>query len=482
MTEQERKYYDKLKIDKTINDYVYDKLFNNDGKPKEGIWFRFMGDGIPYIFQTTKSRITLENIVTEIQPSEKIKSTDIFEEFEEGYWKNSPFGENSIFHPSYDQKEKIKKEQKEEKLKAEKITSTNKANINCTCNVHSKAKNFNELVELVKEAEIILIKNKITDIEDRINCIRGIYYGAEWSLDFVQEKSKGRNAGFRVYTTFAIENDARTMLKCSDNCKNKLFEALFQTPEVIDSSSRVTDFGHLMIGLDARRSYIARFTNLPYGGTGLENVTWVGDIGGGAGMLAYKRALDPTVRAKKLVFDSAHDYGCSINIEGDIAAYVVGIDKKEIDEISDSTDNMEFIHEGLKKFFDKNDWTARINYFIGMLGGKIEKGRLTNRDEVLDRMIDSVEGMAQVYITLRVNDKSMDKKALLKSFGYMNSCAKEVSEIFLDGLIDLRTHPNTNKFVAVTDPKPTIVENSTIDEGIKKAEIIISKISKILKL
>jgi hypothetical protein len=158
------------------------------------------------------------------------------------------------------------------------------------------------------------------------------------------------------------------------------------------------------------------------------------------------------------------------------------MNKKEIEGISDASDNMKFIYDGLIKFFDKNDWTARVNYFIGMLGGKLENGALTNRDEVLDRMIDSVEGMAQVYITLRVSDKSMDRKALLKSFGYMNSCAKEVSEIFLDGLLDLRKQPNSNKFKAVTNPKPTIVDNATLNAGSKKAEDLIKKISKILKL
>lgn len=360
------------------------------------------------------------------------------------------------------------------------LNSTNVPNEKCSCKIHTKAKNFNQLIELVKEAEDILIKNKLTDIKDRINCIRGVYYGAEWSLDYAQEKSIWRNRGFRVYTQTQVNHDARKMLKCSDACKGKLFEALFQTPEVIDSSTRATDFGHLMIGLDARRSFISRFTNLPYGGTGLENSTWVGDIGGGAGMLAYKRASNPNVRAKKIVFDSAHDYGCSINIEGDIAAYVVGMDKEDVGDISDATDNIEFIHEGLKTFFGKDDWTARVNYFIGMLGGELKKGVLTNREEVLDRMVDSVEGFAQLYITLRAKDKSYNYLNILKSFGYVNTCAKEVCEIFLDGLLDLRTHPNSNKFKAVTDPNPTIVENNVIEEGIKKANEIMREINKIL--
>lgn len=213
----------------------------------------------------------------------------------------------------------------------------------------------------------------------------------------------------------------------------------------------------------------------------LENVTWIGDIGGGAGMLAYKRTTDQNTRAKKIVFDSAHDYGCSINIEGDIAAYIVGMNKKEIEEISDASDNMKFIYEGLNTFFDKNNWTARVNYFIGMLGGKLVNGVLTNREEVLNTMVDSVEGMAQFYISVRAKDKSYNYQNILKSFGYMNSSAKEVSEIFLDGLLDLRTHPNTKMFKAVTNPNPTIVDDATVMVGIKKAETLIKKIEKIIK-
>lgn len=353
----------------------------------------------------------------------------------------------------------------------------------CNCKTHVKAKNFKELVSLVKDAEEIMIQNKLTELGDRINCLRGIYYGTIWSLDYAQEKSEARNKGFYLYTGLTdVKHDARKMLKCSDNCKAKLFEALYQSPEVIDSGSRVTDFGHLMIGLDARRSYIAKNANLPYGGTGLENVTWIGDIGGGAGMLAYKRTTNPNARAKKIVFDSDHDYGCSVNIEGDIAAYIVGLNYKDKDgwkDISNPTDELEYIYKGLEEYFDRTKgWTLRVNAFITQIGGNLENGVLTNKEDLLDDIVDSVEGFAQFYISLRAKDKSYNYKNLLKSFGYVESCSKEVSEIFLDGLLSLRTHPNSSKYVATKDLNPTLVDNSTIEDGIKNAEKIMDKIYK----
>ena len=329
----------------------------------------------------------------------------------------------------------------------------------------------------------MLINNGLEDIGDRINCLRGIFYGAIWSLDYQLEKSDNRIRGFTYFTTFSIKQDARKLLKCSDCCKGNLFEALFNSSEVIDSNFKVTDLGHLLIGLDARRSFISKNVNLPLGGTGLENVTWIGDIGGGAGTLAFQRVTNPNIRAKKVVFDSQHDYGCSVNIEGDIAGYIVGINDKEVKSISNPTSNMVYIYKGVEKFFSKTDWTNRVNYFLWMIGADLNPstGELHNRASLLNSITDSVEGFAEIYIAIRALDKSKDKATLIKSFGYISSCAREVSEIFLDALLDLRTHPNSYKFRAVNDPEPTVVDNTTIENGIKKANDIIKKVEKLLK-
>lgn len=362
------------------------------------------------------------------------------------------------------------------------LTGSSKASlIFCRCKTHTKAKTTKELVFLVKDAESMMIKNKLTDVGDRINCLRGIYYGTTYSMDYQKEKSENRNTGFYWYTGLTnVAHDARKMLKCSDNCKGKLFEALYQSPEVTDNTRKMIDFGHVMIALDSRRSYISKNTNLPYGGTGLENVTWIGDIGGGVGMLAYRRTSDPKTRAKKVVFDSNHDYGCSINIEGDIAGYVIGCDMKKLENITDPTDNFNYIYLGLQRFFEK-DWVARVNAFLTMIGCKIENRVLSNRKEILENMIDSVTGMAQFYITLRSFDKSFDKKKLLQSFAYMESCAKEVSETFLDSLLSLRTHPNSTVFKATKDPNPTILTVAEVAEKSKNAEKIMNVIKKILE-
>ena len=112
---------------------------------------------------------------------------------------------------------------------------------------------------------------------------------------------------------------------------------------------------------------------------------------------------------------------------------MVGCDKN-MDDVVDPTDNFDYIYLGLQKFFEK-DWVARVNAFISMLGGVIKNGNLTNRNDVLASMQDSVEGMAQFYITVRTSDKSFDKNRLVKSFAYIESCSKEVSEVFLDSLL-----------------------------------------------
>lgn len=172
----------------------------------------------------------------------------------------------------------------------------------CGCKKSKPAKNFKQLVALVKQAEEILIKNGHEDMEDRIHILRGIYYGTEWSVDYKSEKSSMRNFAFNFpYTNSFEPKDARKELKCFKDCKAELYNSLFESYEVFDSKYKAVDFGHLIIGLDARRSWRASNFHIPtQGGTGLEICTWVGDLGGGVGNLATKRVNNPKIRAKTL--------------------------------------------------------------------------------------------------------------------------------------------------------------------------------------
>ncbi len=149
------------------------------------------------------------------------------------------------------------------------------------------ARNFRELVTLVREAEKKLTAAGIDDVDDRVTALRGLYYGTEWSTDFLKEKSTTRNLGFRRYTATAFDPpDVRPFLECN------LGKALQGSQDCKDAG-RLVDFGHLIIGLDSRRKWVSRSYNFAEGGTGLEIVTWLGDLGGGAAMLAKDRVEKP---------------------------------------------------------------------------------------------------------------------------------------------------------------------------------------------
>lgn len=368
-------------------------------------------------------------------------------------------------------------------------------NTTCTCKQYKKANSFKDLILLIKDAELRLISNNIQNIGDQINCLRGIYYGAKHSLDYIQEKSDARNAGFRIYTTYDVKYNAQEKLKCGIKCTSNLFQALFNSAEVIDSSIKMLDVGHLLIGMDARRSWLARNFNWPLGGTGLENVTLIGDLGGGAGMLAFRRVDDPQKRAKKLVFDSNHDYACSINIEGDIASYYCAINLEDVYSLSNpenhiqlvdgsekSYKNFKGISSAIESYVSPTHWPYRSKRMLKMLGFEFDdKNQLTNRTKILDNLIDSVEGFAQFYIIIRSNDKNYDKEKLFTSFAYINSCAKEVCEIWLDGMLDLIKGPSTKKFKAITDPDPTSVDLTNINETKDNARKVYKEVIKWLE-
>jgi hypothetical protein len=197
-------------------------------------------------------------------------------------------------------------------------SNTAKAN---TVKNYQPAKNFRELIDLVRATEERLIASGYDDVEDRVHVIRGIYYGATWSADYQVEKSPVRNAGFQAFTNSSTPDDPRPFLK------NNLFESMRQSRDVQEGDRHV-DFSHLIIGMDARRSRIARNTTLPtQGGTGLELSTWLGDIGGGAGMLAKDRVSSPNRPA--LTRFVGLNFGGSNNLEGDVAGYVVARDKSD---------------------------------------------------------------------------------------------------------------------------------------------------------
>lgn len=359
-------------------------------------------------------------------------------------------------------------------------TPANAVEKECTCKVSKKATNFKSLLALVKQAEEMLIANEQTSMGDRINTLRGIYYGSVWSMDYSKEASTNRNTAFTIYTGCSVKYDARVALKCSNKCKAKLFESLFDSPEVFDSPYKAVDFGHLVIGLDARRSWTAKNIKIPtQGGTGLELNTWVGDLGGGTATLSKQRVSTPQKRAKTM-FTSQHDYGAMVNLEGDIAAYVVGMDDKNPGDIVNPTVQFTTLHEALQDYFD-HKWDKRAFYFMAMLGAEVSGNVLKyDKDELVADCAKKFDDFAVWYLGNRMKDKKSggidDFANASKNF---KPASEEIASIFIDALIHVVSKPG-DMITARTDPNPKPAEDSVIHSMKKGTDDLLEKSKKIL--
>lgn len=351
-------------------------------------------------------------------------------------------------------------------------------NVECSCEKSKPAKNFKELVELVKQAEEVLILNGYDEMGDRIHILRGIYYGTKWSLDYNVEKSTMRNIAFNIpYTTTTTPPDAREKLKCLKDCKADIFNSLYKSYEVFETPYKAVDFGHLIIGLEARRSIVAKSVHVPsQGGTGLEICTWVGDLGGGVGKLSVDRIKKSKVRAKTLFPVSGHSYGTMVNLEGDVASYVVGMDENNPSKIDNPTDNFTTIHEALKDYFDCK-WDSRTLYFLKMLGGKFDgSNNLTNRIKVEEKISDHLDEFSSWYIGLRMKDKdSGGLEEFNNAAGHFEPLSQEVASIFVDGLLHVISKPK-DMITARTNPDPKPRTKTTLEKSQETIEKIMDKL------
>ena len=323
---------------------------------------------------------------------------------------------------------------------------------------YRKATNFAELVRLVKAAEDILISNGHTEVDDRMKILRGIYYGTTWSMDYQKEGSEARNLGFDVYTASTSRpTDPRQMLG------NDLFRALRATPELSDGTRKV-DWGHLIIGLEARSKTIAREAALPVqGGTGLEITTWLGDLGGGAGMLAMRRRTKPATKAKPLVFNaSGHDYGATINLEGDIAAYVVAYDTSETDDPSyPDIKEYGYVAEAIADYLlpqggkTSSAWNNRVKIFALMIGAEVKGNKITNKSQMKTDITEQLFKFAGMYALVRMADNGTASKANYRETSkYVRGAATEVADIFVEMLDHCIKTPSA-RLVATINPSPS---------------------------
>jgi hypothetical protein len=321
----------------------------------------------------------------------------------------------------------------------------------------TRAANFTQYITLVREAETRLAAAGYTSAEDRIHVLRGIYYGTTWSADYLVERSAVRKLGFQTYTASTTPDDPRPHLPCG------LFEALRTSQDLADGGRHV-DAGHLMIGLDARRSWTPRNVPIPsQGGTGLELSTWLGDLGGGAGMLAYRRVTDPGRRVMTVF--SGTDFGGSINLEGDIAGFIVGRNTSTTPSgavplaipaggtIADALQTYLLPPSG-GSALSSPEWNSRCTTFLQMRGGTFDtSGALTNRVALINAFKGQIQDFACWYLVNRLRQTSRLSLTTLRAASlHIPTTAEEVATVFVDALNDC--HIRRRARLEATGPGP----------------------------
>ena len=297
----------------------------------------------------------------------------------------------------------------------------------------SRARSFSDLIQLVSIAETLLMA-KGQDVWSVVHTLRGIFYGTQWSMDHGVEGSAMRDGAFQAYTASQTPDDPRPILGES------LVAALRDSAEVADPGGRSTDVGHLLIGLDARDT---ASSNIPFpsqGGTGMAIVTWLGDLGGGAGMLAMKRGLDGLTTKPALDHFKGSDYGAPVNLEGDVAG-VVGVQIMPGQTLTGALAS----YLSSTKGDATSRWSQRAKMMLESLGGKVSGGTLTNQASLVQQLADQIEDFGCWYATTRLLDKG---KALtgtgVRNVGaHLHGASAEIAEIFVATLVYGLTHPDS---------------------------------------
>lgn len=295
----------------------------------------------------------------------------------------------------------------------------------------------------------------LSDLHEQYHALRGIYYGTTWSLDYQINQSTARNFGFQSFCQSGVPPDVRSILGPT------LHTNLYECAEVKLTPTISLDFGHLIIGLDARRSYLARTVPHPIalgGGTGLEACTWLGDIAGGAGQLAFRRVTTPNRRA--LAQFQGHDFGAAVNLEGDIAAFLVGAPTGSLSSVPRSPDTGR-LSDMLAAYCQVGSsiWQARVAAFLQLLGAELSGTTVENLENLRQSLYMQCQRMGEAYLINRVKglplSSSEAAKMLYDAARHLVGASHEMIDIFLDLLLRSLLSPAGALAPAILDPNPT---------------------------
>jgi hypothetical protein len=295
----------------------------------------------------------------------------------------------------------------------------------------AKAKNFAAVVALIADAEKRLIRAGQTDPIERIKTLRGIYYGTSWSLDWDKESKRSvagasiRNAGFLTYTGGNMPADPRPYFAGTTLLKD------LKDSQSMRDGTRTVDIGHLLIGVETRAGATRTIPFPNQGGTGLEIVTWLGDLGGGAANLALQRARFQAKPVTWVFHNPDSDYGYTDNLEGDISGYVVastgspGGVPKFTGTVADA------INAYLTP--KSSEWKNRARLFTVAIGGTVDaKGSISNSTKLMNDLTDKLYEFGVWYAATRwVPTGQLSGAAATNTCTHMRGAAREVATVFV---------------------------------------------------
>lgn len=335
----------------------------------------------------------------------------------------------------------------------------------------AKATTFAGVVDLIRKAEALLEKKAgQTDPVDRAITLRGIYYGTLWSLDYKVESKRSvpganiRNLGFITYTGGNMPVDPRPALTGTT-----LFDDLQASQSIHDRGAGI-DVGHVMIGIETRNSLILR--NVPFpgqGGTGIEIVTWLGDLGGGAASLARKRITAARTSVEVIFNNTTSDYGVMDNLEGDAGGYLVacgstpggatiyGAGKGVADVLADYL-----------PLTSATQWATRASRFATALGATVGAMGITNVPALTTSIADKLYDFAVWYAATRwIPSGELLGPAATTACTHMRGAADEVATVLVSTLSKAILRPGSSIHASAPYPKPTAagVCKSTLLQG-----------------
>ncbi|WP_049567471.1 hypothetical protein [Streptomyces sp. SBT349] len=336
------------------------------------------------------------------------------------------------------------------------------------------AASFTAAVSLLAKAEARLVAAGQKTAEERVKTLRGVYYGTTWSLDYDVESKRSvagatiRNAGFVTYTGGHVPADPRPAFSGTSLLKD------LKASQSIKDGKRSVDIGHLLIGLETRTG-LARTHVFPEGGTGLEVVTWLGDLGGGAANLARQRARTPSTTVAYVFHNSTNDYGFTDNLEGDAAAYMVaaGATPGGVPVFGRGT-----VSDAVKAYLlpaasaSSPGWTKRASGWAAAIGAKVGPTGIADVTALIASLTKKIADFGYWYAATRwVPSGELVGDAARRTCTHMDGAAKEVATVFVTTLSRTVAKPHTA--INATAPYPPPSPQGTCNSRLLQAASLI---------